>query len=238
MTDEKPTPVVVKDNFNPCSNESSKQDVYMHCQWYQTEDTHRNTEINYCLEQNLRNKNIDHFIWYVPSEYLEQIPQQLRGEVVPIRDRLTFGTAIRRARDREGLHILINTDIVVPESAVSQLKERIQQRDIVCLSRWESSMQDYPKARLIQTRGGSQDLWAWRSTLAIHDSALDVFDRIPLGVPGCDNRMAYEFGKLGNTINPSNTIRTYHIHESQYRTYTIRRTEPVPRYYATVAPSV
>ena len=45
-------------------------------------------------------------------------------------------------------------------------------------------------------------------------------DDIPLGIPGCDNRIAYELKEAGyEVINPSKRVKTYHYHLSNYRSY-------------------
>lgn len=42
----------------------------------------------------------------------------------------------------------------------------------------------------------------------------------PMGIPGVDNRLIYELRQAGFKVsNPSKTIRSYHLHQSQYRSY-------------------
>jgi hypothetical protein len=206
----------------------------LHCQWYVSQSEERNAEIEFCARRNLDNESIDRFVWYVPAEDMASRPAWLVGDIVQIPDRLTYGSVLRKASDPLSLHILINTDIVVTPEAVGKLRERMHAVDIVCLTRWESSMDSFPACRL--TKGpNSQDLWAWWGNLAVVNPVTTrTLDDIPLGVPACDNRVAYEFSKIGHVLNPAHSIKTMHIHASAYRTYTPRSTPPVPRPYRKV----
>lgn len=205
----------------------------LHCQWYVSKDASRNAEIEFCVRKNLENGSIDRFVWYVPAADRSSVPAWLRGEVVEIEDRLTYGHVLRAASDPRSLHILINTDIVVPEISVAQLRQRMCAADVCCLTRWESAIESYPAGRIVK-RANSQDLWAWWGDLCSRDESLpEILDGIALGVPGCDNRVAYEFSCVGTVINPAHSIRTYHIHASRHRTYS-SATEPIPKPYLRV----
>lgn len=215
---------------------SSDLRTTLHCQWYRTQSVDRNAEIEFSVRRNLENVAVDRFVWYVPEEDMDAVPEWLKGEVVKISGRLTYGAVLRNATDSLSLHILINTDIVVPSESVRSLRVRMMyafgearpSETIVCLTRWESSMATFPAARRVKG-SNSQDLWAWWGNLAVaNEEVTRCLDDIPLGIPGCDNRVAHEFGQLGTVLNPALTIRTYHIHASAQRTYS-SSTPPIPR---------
>jgi len=60
----------------------------------------------------------------------------------------------------------------------------------------------------------SQDSWVFYGRPQILGASFH------LGIPGCDNRIAKVIEDAGfNVINPSKTIRSYHLHASGHRTY-------------------
>lgn len=69
----------------------------------------------------------------------------------------------------------------------------------------------------------------------------------PLGVPGIDNRIAHELIAAGYQVtNPSKTVKTFHLHNCQYRSYLssgigkgrgAKKMERVPPPYAMVHPT-
>ena len=69
----------------------------------------------------------------------------------------------------------------------------------------------------------------------------------PLGVPGIDNRIAHELIAAGYDVtNPSKTVKTFHLHNCQYRSYLSSgngkgrggsKIERVPPPYAMVHPT-
>jgi len=135
----------------------------LHCQWYVSKNPTRNEEIEFCVRRNLENESIDRFVWYVPEEDLDSVPEWLRGEVFPISGRLSYGTVLRNAAANKGsLHILINTDIIIPQSSIGSLRARMKIDTVVCLTRWESKISTFPEARIVKG-SNSQDLWAWCS---------------------------------------------------------------------------
>ena len=73
---------------------------------------------------------------------------------------------------------------------------------------------------------GSQDSWIFRGKVTI-PKYCDFF----LGIPGCDNRIAWELKEVGYLMsNPTLSIRNFHIHESDFRTYS-EATVKIPRPY-------
>jgi hypothetical protein len=82
---------------------------------------------------------------------------------------------------------------------------------LLCLSRWEvlpdgtSWLFDHP---------ASQDAWIFDAP--IRPLACDFH----LGLPGCDNRLAFEAEQAGLILsNPARSLRAYHLHLSQVRNY-------------------
>lgn len=82
---------------------------------------------------------------------------------------------------------------------------------LLCLSRWD--VQRDRSARFFE-HGESQDAW-------IFDAPLAAFPcDFHLGVPGCDNRLAWEAAHAGLVVeNPARSLRAYHLHLSGVRRY-------------------
>jgi Exostosin family len=69
----------------------------------------------------------------------------------------------------------------------------------------------------------TQDLWAMRSDAVISESLL-ASSTIPLGKPGCDNRIAHVLWSHGFVIkNPCHWLVTLHHHAQQERAYDERK---------------
>jgi hypothetical protein len=101
-------------------------------------------------------------------------------------------------------------DVTVRRAAAEDLTDRM-----MCLSRWD--VQDDGSLSFFD-HPASQDAWIFQTPLRAF--ACDF----PLGVPGCDNRLAWEASNAGLTLtNPSRTVRACHLHRSGVRRYTERQ---------------
>lgn len=79
------------------------------------------------------------------------------------------------------------------------------------LSRWDI---DPTGASVLWDHADSQDTWI------VNGGPIEVDAPYPMGLPGCDNALIYALREAGFEVsNPSRTIRTYHLHISQYRSY-------------------
>jgi hypothetical protein len=103
----------------------------------------------------------------------------------------------------------------------------------VCLTRWESDMPDCRPRRLVKYARSTQDLWAFRGGHVME--ALAAATQFPLGVPGCDHKIALALSRVSKVINPCLAIQTMHIHRSGHRTYT--RADRLQPPYLFVEPS-
>ena len=88
---------------------------------------------------------------------------------------------------------------------------RYSSRRPICISltRWETS----PNLFFLNRRD-SQDCWIFKGK--INHIQSDFFT----GIPGCDNAIADRIARAGyDIINPSRTIKSYHVHKSSERNY-------------------
>ena len=133
-------------------------------------------------------------------------------------ERTTWGDLMQRSGP--GINIIANSDIYTSSHAVSAItgfySKPANANVCMALSRWDVGP-DGVTAKLYDHRD-SQDAWVYlgKPPKALIEAALHV----PMGIPGCDNRLCRLFADHGYTvINPSRTVRMFHLHNSGYRTY-------------------
>lgn len=176
------------------------------------EDKHplRKREIDMCLQRNLNNKLITTIICESSSKPTYQF----------------FFDQINKVSTEDDINIICNSDIFLDETIV--LVENMKPKQLYALSRWDWLGND-AFVRFFD-RPDSQDTWIFKGKVE------GVFGDFTLGTRGCDNRIAYEFHKAGYAVsNPSKSIRTYHVHNSGVRNYTMADVVPEP--YLTIPTS-
>ena len=104
----------------------------------------------------------------------------------------------------DDISILANADIHF-DGQLALFGEWLQEPgDVLALARWEP---DATGKIAIRDRNDSQDAWIFRGRIR------DLDCDFPVGVPGCDNRLAIELARAGyRVLNPSFSIRSYHLH--------------------------
>ena len=120
--------------------------------------------------------------------------------------------------------IAANADIFFDDSLALLDGYDLEDR-LLCLSRWDvhadgsASLFEHP---------ASQDAWIFQAPVRGFSCGF------PLGVPGCENRLAWEAQRAGLKLsNPGRSIKANHLHLSQVWNYTERQrvsgaTETVP----------
>lgn len=231
----------------------SQQKIIAYVQWYVSPNEERMQEINFCVRRLLANSEIAEVVLCIPSEHVDALPQDLldirsswtgkevRIHALPEGDRLRYQTVTEAAVCKDTVYMVLNSDIVVPETAARQIRELLYRpgpTKSICLTRYESSIKAL--GRKSEDAGASftstgQDLWAFRG--GEHIRSLPIGD-IPLGIPGCERSFAWALSLTTQTLNPSRRIRTYHIHSSNFRTYTARfHSGKTPKPYLFVNPT-
>lgn len=167
---------------------------------YVDPDPERGQELFNCFAENLRNRN---FYTVTP----------LRGD-----PRLTMGAAVEEIRKRakdDDISVLANADIAFDET-IALLKNHDFKNTVLCLSRWHDG-------KLLHCND-AQDAWIFKGVP--RPVKADFF----FGVPGCDNRFAFELQQAGYSLsNPCETIKAHHRHTSRVRNYGVRLEGPIAR---------
>lgn len=186
--------------------------------YFLVDEPARQKELDKCLLNNLSNELIDnvYLILEYPIAYDHFNSEKIKAFY--IKSRPTYETFFQfiniRSKD-EDINIVANSDIYFD----STIQEAVKMRANECyaLTRWEGNE--------FLNRVDSQDAWIFKGKVKT------VRGDFSLGIPGCDNRIAYEINKAGYKVsNPSKTIKSYHIHDSGVRDYKPGRDVVQPPY--------
>lgn len=179
-------------------------------QYFKCDNDARQKEIDTCLQNNLLNEHIDavHLLTEAAYDFsvfnnYTKIVQTVIGE------RLTYNKAFEYTNSvsDDAIWLLSNADIYFDES-LKHLRDVDLENVVYALSRHE--VQHDGSNVLIEENyaHGSQDTWVFSSPINIVDMWTDFY----LGIPGCDNRIAYEFLSSGYIlVNPAKIIKCYHF---------------------------
>ncbi len=179
--------------------------------YFKYENPSRQKEIDLCLNNNLKNKNLNTII-------------------IESQKRLTYSFYFKKINSitlPNDINIICNADIYFDNTVM--LCQNMKPNDCYALSRWDVSSDG--KSQLFQ-RSDSQDTWIFKGKIKNN-----LYGDICLGMPGCDNRIAHEIVKAGyNLLNPSQSIKTYHVHISNVRNYD-KKHDTIPGPYKHISPS-
>lgn len=190
--------------------------------FYEDTDINRQKEFLECVRRNLANDQIDEIYLYIEEPFgidrvLITYPLLAASKVrlIPHGQRVTYRALFAYAnRQLSGRRIIIANADIYFDHTLEDLNGYNLSRKLLCLSRWDVQPDgfachfDHP---------ASQDAWIFQTP--IREFACDFH----LGVPGCDNRLAWEAQRAGLALsNPSRSLRAYHLHLSQVRRYSER----------------
>lgn len=193
---------------------------------YNEKNKSRSDELHECLMNNLQSGCFDAV--YIIAEddgnglqYLRSV-QPYTVNVLPCTVRPTFRTFfeavntidgfhkkaelgnnfgnVRFGTNEENVYVISNADIYFKEIPILP-----QKNQVFCLTRYEAK-KNGPIHFL--NRQDSQDSYFFRGAIRI-----PKYSDFP-NWPGCDNRLIWELNNIGyECLNPSLTIKSYHIHE-------------------------
>lgn len=186
--------------------------------FYTPKDEARAAELLKCLRHNLDCAAIDHVYLLQDDNTARPYPDD-HLTVLKLPRRPTYLDWVRYSQELcpDHISVLANSDIYVDDD-IAQLTEifATNETSFVALSRYDQirgDIQPHPNPHW------SQDTWAFLPALPV-SSVMAHQLNIPLGVPRCDNKVAYVFSINGYTVvNPFHHIRSIHVHETGLRYY-------------------
>ena len=211
------------------------QELWLVSQYYQPSGI-RSDEIDACLKKNIECPVIDRIVLLNEKELApksEKIQEKVIGK------RLTYADVIRWIYEEAPDNILVafaNADIFLDTDSWRILwsTDMEKRAKFLALLRWDvdgTSDANIRAAKLFGPRPDSQDTWVLSSNavkaIKWDWKAIDF----PFGQGGCDNAITVEMFKQRFLIaNPALSLRTYHYHTSQVRTYDPRNIVDKPAY--------
>ena len=186
----------------------------------------RQLELDSCLINNLKNSYInqinvflDHktkssnFYHFFENEELHPYCNKLN--FICLDKMPTYKNWIEHS-SANTISLFSNADIYFDKS-INKISDYLTEpNNIICLSRHEDLLKS---TKLHPNPHWSQDVWAINGNHIQNINFLPKLD-IPTGQFRCDNKFAYIMSIYGwNLYNPCNTIKCYHKHLSNIRTY-------------------
>lgn len=185
--------------------------------YYNSNNKDRQLELDTCLIKNANNPNIKKIYLMTDNIYeLDFINIDVKNKIKQIlvdddnKKRMSFSYIFNFTNKylKNEKCIVANTDIYF-DNSLSLLLNYNLDKTFISLTKYEI------KNSIPQLSIG-WDSWIFQSPINLD---LDIIN-FKFGIPLCDNRLMAEAINSGyNVINPSLTIKSYHLHESNYRTY-------------------
>jgi len=184
--------------------------------YYRTEDYRRNYEIDNVLFRNINSNIFEKIILFCDNNYRPELKDD-RLEFIDTDRRATYLDFFNKGNEYPGKIIVIsNSDIFFDNTINLSYKSIKGRKRVLALTRYEYRYNEYGEPFYEMLMGcDSQDSWVYFSPINMKDMDIDF----GLGIPGCDNRIAYELSKNHLVKNPSFSIKTYHFHDSNTRNY-------------------
>jgi len=168
--------------------------------YFNCHDSERQKELDYCHEQNKANPLIDSIKVFSERPHYND-----------------FFIETRKYPD--DINILANADIYFNETL--KYVQFMKQGQAFAITRWEDvkgkviKFEERNKYNRHAQAKHSQDVWVFLG------EAKGMNGNFYIGIPGCDNRIAYEMSRSYRVYNPCETIQCIHKHTSPGRDYNI-----------------
>lgn len=209
--------MLISKNLEMIKTNINKKVVVLFTPYFNTADEGRQQELDECMHRNISNAHIDKIILII-DDGTNPLFESDKIQIIRTSCRPTYSDWIQLTLDLdfEGISILANSDIFFDESITLMSSAFNEDNVFMALSRWEFSSNH---SHIHKNPHWSQDVWA----VSVKNKELRNLierTRFSIGVPRCDNKIAYVFSTAGWSVrNPCNIIRTYHLHDSDRRGY-------------------
>ena len=181
----------------------------------------RNKELKTCLHKNLACPFIDHVVLLNEQDYSE-LPTNPKLSVRRLEHRITYLDVLEAVRTLPSGDFVIfsNADIYCDETLQTLWQIPLAaHRLCLALLRWEDTGVAGVSPTIFGPRADSQDTWILARDSIDFTPTEEEFG-FPFGKPGCDNAIGIALmRKRCAVVNPAYTIKTYHVHTSNLRSY-------------------
>lgn len=192
---------------------------------YRDKNPVRQKELEKCLSLNLLNKKIQTIYCIIERDFdaFDLIGNE-KVALIKMNERPTYKdyfNLINVYASENTVSAIANSDIYFDAAGVQLIEDYLQHNECYALSRWDVLPNGSTRHYI---RPDSQDVWGFRGKIKPVQGA-----DFRQSLAGCDNAIAYYLERAGYEIkNPSKTIKTYHIHNSNIRNYTAKDRVPPP----------
>lgn len=199
------------------TNNHVKGGVILFTPYFRAGTVERQIELDLCLNRNLQCSAVTKLVLMIDDGHRPPIINK-KITIYETKRRPTYLQWIELSEKMANnqVSVLANSDICFDETLLKAEELLSVQGRFLALSRFEKEGEiDYPHPN----PRWSQDVWGLLGGQLISASLRKALD-IPLGVPRCDNKIAYLFAVHGWSLhNPMTTIHSLHVHETQQRNY-------------------
>ena len=212
-------------------------EVNLFTQYYLDSNSERQNELFYCLTKNTSN-DFKSIVVLVENDEVGKIVQKqfANCKSINIAKRALFNdyfSIMDNDEYADDINIMSNSDIFFDDlDNVKDYLANLSNKTCLALSRYDFHTNGHIEPFL---RADSQDTWIFKGNPKVRTEL-----EYGMGIAGCDNKLAYDIQAHGyNVINPSNTIKTFHLHNSNVRNYLNQQNEPkerIPQPYLLVNP--
>jgi hypothetical protein len=212
-----------------CKDFSTNDPIHVFLQFYIDKNDFHFKEIQFALKKNVENPYITSIILLNERLYTVDELGVTSNKIhqVILSKRLTYSIFLKYPII--GYKVLINADIYVDDSILNIKTSDIHlYKKMYALLRYEHGNPPilFGANTTYDCRGDSADTWIIHSNHTFTKKELSIFN-FNLGVPGCDNKVAYLFSILGYTLyNDPLYIKSYHCHKSITRNYSYKLKPP------------
>lgn len=191
-----------------------KLKIHLMVNYYVSDFSVRQKEINKTLIKNIKNKFIDKIhVLIGDCAVPKPIKKSNKIKVSKIKDRLSYDDFFKYSKEhiRNGdTCIIANADIFFDET-ISNINNFLNSKTALVLTRHDKVNGKWR----IYAGHDSQDAWCYINPI----KKLEEQAGFCLGNRGCDNRIAYILKSAYRLRNPAKQIKIYHNHKSGIRTY-------------------
>jgi hypothetical protein len=209
------TPLIFNVDVDALDKSTDNFGVILVTSYYKSSNQQRNYELNECIRRNSLNKYIKKIYLLNDQEYdMSFLPFQEKIIQVILEegsDRLTFEYAITFTNTylKDEICIIANTDIYYDNTLVL-LNNYNFEKKVMALSRYEHSTQKLNNCPI-----SCHDAWIYKSPVSIDIKKCNF----NFGTYACDHVINFLFSERNFIFGPCYSIRSYHLHDSNYRTY-------------------
>jgi hypothetical protein len=193
-------------------------------QFYNSFVSTRNKELKKCIRENMKCSLIDKIVFLSEKDETDEYPDDPNNKIkqVIVNKRLTYKIVIQWIKENvpdDVICVFANADIYLDSETWRDIWTTDLTDKFIALLRYEVT-EDGSEPKLFGPRNDSQDTWAvYSNSIKSRDWDYKDLD-IMFGKAGCDNAITVEMLKRKFlVVNPALSLKTFHVHASQIRTY-------------------